>query len=520
MRKAAPTRGGGRGAKVSISKSFPAPLGGLNARDSIADMKPTDAIVLNNWWLKTSYLEIRNGCADHLTGMTGTPKTLAVYNGLDGTNKMFAVTDLGVFDASSAGAVGASVAARTNAKHQHLNFGDGTNNYLMMFNGVDKPLYYNGTTWTAIDGVSTPALTGLTTTSIISAFQYNKRLFFLEINSLSFWYLAAGAAGGALTEFNLDGVAKNGGYLMAGATWTFDGGDGLDDAAVFITSKGEIIVYKGTNPGDATAWNLVGVFNLGEPIGRRCLMKFGGDLLAVTQDGVFPLSKSLSTVDPKKEAVTNKIENEINKEAKTYGNNFGWELTLYPTESALILNIPLVDGGTKEQYVMNTITKSWTRFTGWDAECFAVFNKELYFCKSATVVKAWTGTSDYGNNIDAYGKQAFSHFGYPGVQKHFVMYKPILNTNGSISFLTDLDVDFQDNPMVDTAVYSVISGATWDVSNWDESYWAAGLAIIGRWTSPDEGIGIYGAPKIKISTNALTVQWMASDVVFQNGGIL
>ena len=33
-----------------------------------------------------------------------------------------------------------------------------------------------------------------------------------------------------------------------------------------------------------------------------------------------------------------------------------------------------------EQYVMNTITKAWCRFTEWSAEDFAVFNGELYFC--------------------------------------------------------------------------------------------------------------------------------------------
>lgn len=520
MRKAAPTRGGGSGARVTISKSFPAPLGGLNHRDSLADMKITDAITLNNWWPKTSYLESRGGCADHLTGMTGTPETLAVYNALDGTSEMFAVTTAGVFDASSAGSVGANLAARTNGRHQWINFGDGTNNYLMMFNGVDKPLYYEGTTWLAVDGATSPALTGLTTTSIVSAFQHQKRLLFLEKDSLSFWYLAAGAAGGALTEFALDGVAKHGGYLMAGGTWTFDGGDGLDDAAVFVTSKGEVIVYKGTNPGDATAWSLVGVFYLGEPIGRRCLCKFGGDLLLITQDGTYPLSLALNSVDPSKVAVTNKIETEITKETRLYGTNFGWELTLYPAQSALILNIPLVEGGEKEQYVMNTITKSWTRFTGWDAETFAVYNKELYFCTSTKVVKAWTGVSDYGNDIELYGKQAFSSFGYPGVQKHFTMFKPLLNVNGSLSFLTDFDVDFKDAPMLDSATYTVVAGAQWDVSNWDESYWAAGLEIVGRWTSPDEGVGIYGSAKLKIATNSLTIQWIANDVCFITGGVL
>lgn len=510
---------GGMMVQTSVSSSIPAPLGGLNLRDPLASMKPYYAVVLNNWYPKTSYLEVRGGCANHLTGMTGVPKTLAVYNKLDGTSKMYAVTDEGVFDATTAGAVGANLAARTNAKHQCLNFGDGTNNYLMMFNGVDKPLYYDGTTWIAVDGTSSPALTGLTTTKIISAFSSKGRLYFIEKDSLSFWYLAAGAAGGALTKFPLDGVAHKGGYLMAGATWTFDGGDGVDDAVVFVTSEGEVIVYKGTTPSDASLWRLVGVYSLGRPIGRRCLQKYGGDLVLITEGGTYPLSQSLLAAD-KRVAITNLIEDEITKEVRNYGANFGWEITPYAAQSAIILNIPIVEGGKHEQYVMNTITKAWCRFTEWDAETFVDFNGDLYFATNTKVVKAWTGYADYGANIEAYSKTAFSYFGSHSQQKQFVLFRPVLAMNGPATFLTDFDVDFSDNPISGTATYSPVSGALWDVSNWDESYWSAGIEVIKQWTSPSANVGLCASAKIKITTSTLQIQWIANDVVYQLGGIL
>ena len=520
MRNPLRSKGGAR-VQTAISKSFPAPLRGLNFRDSLASMKEGYALVLNNWFCKTSYLEVRGGASNHLTGMTGVPKTLAVYNKLDGTSKMYAATSAGIFDATTAGAVGANLLTRTDGKHQYLNFGDGTTNYLMMFNGVDKPAFFDGSTWTAVDAASSPALTGLTTTLIVSAFASKGRLYFLEINSLSFWYLAAGAAGGALTEFPLDGVAHKGGYIMAGATWTFDGGDGVDDAVVFFTSEGEIIVYKGTNPSSASAWLLVGVFELGKPLGRRCLQKAGGDLLAITEGGVFPLSQALQTASVDyRAAITNIIESEITKDARLYGSTFGWETTLYPAQSAIILNVPVVEDGEHIQYVMNTITKAWSKFTDWDAETFVEFNSELYFATNTKIVKAWTGVSDYGNNIDAYGKTSFSYFGSPGQQKNFTLFRPTLNVNGSVSFLTGFDVDFRDSVISDTATYSVVSGAIWDASNWDEAYWGAGLEIVSRWTSPSEGIGYSGAAKVKISTNSLTIQWMSNDVVWQEGGVM
>ena len=507
--------------RISAAKSLPAPVGGWNTRDALADMKPQYAIVLNNWFPKTNYLEIRGGYADYADGATGTVKTLAVYNKMSGTSEMFAYTASGIYDVSSAGTVGSSKLARTDGKHQYVNFGDGTSNWLIAVNGVDKPAYYDGSVWTAVDGVTSPALTGLTTTSIISLFVFKGRLMFIEKNSLSFWYLTAGVAGGALTEFDLSGVAKKGGYLMAGASWTMDGGSGPDDRAVFVTSEGEVIIYSGTNPGSASAWALVGVFDLGKPLGRRCLVKFAGDLVCLTQNGAYPLSQALqSAVVDNRVAITDIIDQSFNEASRSYGSNWGWEANIYPAQSAMIVNVPISEGGEHQQYVMNTITKAWCRFTDWDAETFAVYNGQLYFGTSTTVKKAWYGNNDDGSNISAYGKTAFAYFDDMGSQKRFNMFRPVLAANGSMSFLTDIDVDFRDTEITGTASYTAISGGSWDVSNWDDAYWSAGMEVLKEWTSPDDNLGYCASGKIKVTTNSLTVQWMANDWIYERGGPL
>lgn len=506
---------------TSNSKSYPAPVGGWNAKDALAAMKPTDAIVLNNWFPKTSYVEFRGGSLNTATGMTGTAKTLAVYNKLNGGNQMFAATNSGVYDVTLSGAVGASKAARTNGKHQWLMFGDATSNWLIMCNGFDKPLYYDGTTWTAVDGVSVPALTGITTTRLISPIAFKGRLMFLEVNSLSFWYLSAGAAGGALTEFDLSGVAQMGGYLMSAMSWTVDAGDGPDDRMVFVTSEGEVLVYAGTNPSSATDWALVGIYRIGKPLGRRSLSKLGGDLLIITQNGVFPLSAALQSASiDYKLAISFKIENAFNEASRSYGDNFGWKAQLYPEQSALLVNIPLSEDGQHEQYVMNTITKAWCKFTDWDAEDFAVFNNELYYCVGTKVVKAWTGVADNGANIEGYAKCAFSYFDNFNQSKKFKMFRPVLSVNGGLTYLTDIDVDFHDEPITGAAAYTVVSGATWDVDDWDEAHWSAGLEVVYQWTSPDAYSGRCAAGKLKITNNSLMIQWMACDYIYETGNML
>ncbi len=507
--------------QVSRSMSYTSPVGGWNARDALAAMKPTDAVILDNWFPQTSYVEVRGGYATHATGTTGNIKTLAVYNALDGVNEMFAYTASGIYDVSAAGAVGASKLSRTNGKHQYVNFGDGTSNWLIAVNGVDKPAYYDGTTWTAVDGASTPALTGVTTTTLVNVFVSKGRLYFIQKDSLSFWYLSAGAAGGALTEFDLSSVCKKGGFLVAGATWTIDAGDGSDDRVVFITSQGEAIIYSGTNPSSAASWSLVGIYELGNPIGYRCFQKYGGDLTVLTQNGLFPLSAAVqSAAIDYKLALSFKIERAFNDAARDYKYIWGWETNVFADRSAMLVNIPQAEDGDHVQFVMNTITKSWCRFTGWNAETFAIFDEDLYFSNGTTVYKAWTGQIDGTSDIVAYGKQAFTYFNQPGVQKKMKMFRPVLNINGNLTFLVDIDVDFQDNELTGVANYTPNASAVWGTSLWDASLWGAGMTITKQWTSPSQQVGLAFAGKLKVNTNLLEIQWMSSDYVYETGGVL
>lgn len=515
QRKIAPRR------QVSKTYSTAAPTGGWNARDPLANMNPNDAFRLKNWFPTTTDCIVRSGSAAHATGITGIVETLAVYNQTTGTNKMFAATDTDVYDASSAGAATAQTVTITDGKCQSINFGDGTTNWLILVNGVDKPLYYDGTSWTSVDGVSTPALTGLTTTQITHVNEYKGRLFFTEKSSLSFWYLSAGAAGGALTEFDLSSFANRGGYLMWMATWSFDAGDGPDDAAVFMTSEGEAIIYRGTNPSTAADWVLAGVYQLGKPLGRRSYIKYGGDLLAVTQNGVFPLSRALkqSQIDDSV-ALTYKIEKAFNDAAQSYGSNFGWDATLLSEQSALIFNIPVSEGGEHKQYVMNTITKSWCEFDSWDGECFVEFNKNLYYGGSTVVNKAWAGTSDLGSDIITEAKTAFNYFGQTSQLKKMNMFRPLLRVNGDFSFLTGLDVDFDDNPINGLASYTSNSSAVWDTAKWDESIWEGSLEIVKDWSSPSANEGYAFSGGIKTNSNGLIIHWVATDFVYEYGGVI
>ncbi len=518
MRQPRPPAGG----STHIIKSLPSPVGGWNARDPLAKMDPRDAIVLENWFPRVSDCAVRGGCADHVTGFAQRPKTLAVYNGLSGTNKLWAFTDSGIFDASSAGAVGASVLARTNGYHMWVQMAVSGGSYLMAFNGTDGPAYYDGTSWQVITGATTPALSGVTLTDLVAPNVYKRRLFILEKNKLNFWYLAADAVGGALTEFLLGPLCQRGGYTMAMGTWSLDGGGGPDDYAAFVTSEGEVLVFTGTNPSSAADWLLIGVFYVGKPLGRKCFKKYGGDLLLLTEYGAFPLSKAVqsATIDFKL-ALSNKIENAFISAARTYGANTGFCMEILPQQGALIINIPTVNGGTTaEQYVMNTTTRSWCKFTGWNISDMVTYNKELYFADATKVSKGWTSAFiDYSSNIIAQGQAAFTNFG-DARTKDFGLFRPILRANASIQFSMGIAVDFETYPGLTTATYNVVSGALWDVGFWDQSYWAAGLEAILDWRTPGCKPGEYGGGMVKVATNSAEIQWAASEYSYILGGAI
>ena len=183
--------------------SLPAPVGGWNARDSLANMAPTDAVTLVNLFPGVSSVALRGGYTKHATGMTGQVESLLVYNA-GATDKMFAAVGGDIFEVTSAGPVGAAkVTSLLNNRWEYTNITTSGGSYLYAANGVDKPLLFNGSTWTAIDGASSPAITGVTTTDLIQPTLFKNRMWFIQKNTLKAWYLPTASIGGAAQVLDL-----------------------------------------------------------------------------------------------------------------------------------------------------------------------------------------------------------------------------------------------------------------------------------------------------------------------------
>jgi hypothetical protein len=148
----------------ALIKSLPAPIGGLNARDGIAAMPPTDAVVLDNWFPTPSSVNLRNGSLNWTTGLGAPVETLAAYNSA-AASQLFAAGGANLYDVTASGAVGAPVfSGATSARWQDLNFGSTAANgqFLYLFNGVDYPLLYNGSQWQVVSGATAKSISSIT----------------------------------------------------------------------------------------------------------------------------------------------------------------------------------------------------------------------------------------------------------------------------------------------------------------------------------------------------------------------
>lgn len=481
--------------RVSIGRAIPAPVGGWDAQSPIADMPPENAVILDNIIPRAGYVETRRGSVPWQTELTDPVETGMVLR-KSGNDKIFAAAGGSIYDVSLLGGTPVSVYSGTvNSRFQWINFANDAGTFILAANGAVDPIRYNGTNWAAL----TITATGLTPSTLIDVMEHKGRTFWVENNSLRVWFLAPNAIQGAAGLLDLGTIFDKGGTLVCQANWTVDGGAGADDLAVWVTSEGQVAVYQGTNPADANDWALVGVYDIGLPLSRRSLVKYGSDLVVLTTDGVVPLSQALK-LDRAQEnlvALTQKIQLAFQNAQRSYSQNFGWEGALYARGALAIFNVPVVELQTSVQFVQNVQTGAWCRFTGLNAFCWFTANDNIMFGGSDGIYKWDEGGTDKGGQITYDLKTAFNYFGSRGALKKFQMLQPILRSSSDLQPAVEVLTDFKES--VPTAVPTVIrpSSGTWGVGEWDSAFWGANTDIRDGWTSVT-GIGYCGAVRLRL----------------------
>lgn len=485
----------------------PVPVGGLNARDALDSMPAADALALDNWFPEPTYLRLRRGYTEWVTGFAHPVETLMEWDG-GGGSEFFAASGAGIFDVTTTGTVGAAVETVTNARLQHLMFSNSGGNYLVAVNGADGVLTYDGTDW------DVQTITGATATSFVQVASWGHRLWFAPNVGSKAYYLGVDAISGAATALDMGGVWRRGGTLKAILSTSFETtGSGLNNYLGFLSSNGELAVYAGTDPANAETFALVGVYQIGTPVGARPFCQFGGDLLILTQDGCVSLMTSLQIdrASARLANTTDKISNLFNQDWRTYGTLFGWQVLTYANGHAIYVNVPTSET-TSQQYVQSTINGSWCRYTGMNAQCWGLFQNDLYFGGTTAVYKADTGASDNGAAINSVVRTAFNRHKTP-VVKRYTMVRPAMLANGDPSALLALDVDYEVGAA--GVPFTVTVGTSlWDIGLWDTATWGGASLTVRGWTAATvEGRVV--SIRMAASTIGADVQLNSFDLLYE-----
>lgn len=426
--------------------TMPAPSGGLNTIDSGVGVPPTDSLLQYNMINAEYGLRVRLGYRDWCMNLDGPPRSILPFKGShrDGSlDKAFATTSTGIYDVTAASTAppkvltfptttgdagfGISTVHVTAAGH-FLIYCDEVNGYYLYTEtsntwvkiaasgaaawaintvyALNAVTQNGGNTYTCITaGTSagavgpsgtgtdivdntvhwryTPVVSGVDPGLFVSCISWKNRLWFTERDTTRAWYLPLLTYAGTANAFTFGTRFKAGGPLVGLWSWTFDGGSGIDDALVAVSSGGDVVIYKGTDPAQAAGFYLVGVWYVGQvPSGRRICTDNGGDLLIASSFGIMPLSKLASGADilDRSQYATHKIANAFNQLVLTYGSLPGWFMKPHPQDGTLIVNVPTASGQPAGQLATSLTTKTWAQYRGLPIYlCAEPFNGSFYF---------------------------------------------------------------------------------------------------------------------------------------------
>ncbi|MBR3676169.1 MAG: hypothetical protein IKN71_03435 [Alphaproteobacteria bacterium] len=496
-----------------------APINGLNARDSIDAMDPLYAITMDNYIPLDSKIQLRPGYSKHANfSEIGDIYGLAAYR-KPNNNRFIAISNGKAYNITSGATITELGSISGNVDCQNVQYKD----RLFFVNGSDTPkVFYIDDNTQEHFGDWGFSSENLTASKIINAAVSKEFLWFVERGSLKAWYSAqAGYVSGTLNSFDLSQISKYGGELIAIADWTVDGGQGIDDLTVFVTSEGEIFVYSGSNPNSASSWELKGSYKMSKPIGYNCLMPYQGDIVIISEDGYIPLSRALSlgASGQSNYAFSDNIRGLVLDRTSKNKRKTGWQGIIYTKRGYGIFNVPV--DNRFEQHVINVNTGAWCRFTGINSRCWCEYEGNLYFAAPNYVYKFDDSLSDDGLDITGHIEQAYNNLGTNAL-KRIPLLNPKTKCSNDYNLVIYTNMDYENQKVDYYTSISVESGTKWNIAKWDLAKWSCSKANIIRsqWIE-NSAIGYKASIVFKTKTKGRLIEWYNTGIRYEVGsGIL
>ena len=313
------------------------------------------------------------------------------------------------------------------------------------------------------------------------------------------------------------------------ANWTRDGGSGADDFLVAVSNAGDVALYQGTDPSDATAFMLKGYWNVGKvPPGRRFIWDAGADLLVLSSRGltsmVMLLNGTQSSATPDF-FLSFKVGSLIGTDMATKLTEDGWSVHLHPRRDMIIITVPRIGSEAFRQYAMYSPARAWSIYRDIPMLCQGTWNGELYFGTADGRICRHYGTKDAvtvagtSTDIPYSGCTAFTDLGVPGRLKQIGMVKPLM-VSRTRAPLVDVQIrwDFDQEEIGSAPAGVDLEGNEFDTATWDATVWSGTNTVSGTFRGA-EGMGYRCAAAFRGIASVETVL-VAIDVTVEAGGLM
>lgn len=392
--------------------------------------------------------------------------------------------------------------------------------------GVDIPDGIDGLRWKYLG--PNGQITGVDPSTFAFVTVFKNRVWFVQRDTSNAYYLGTNAIFGEPSIFPLGSQLRNGGTLVGLWNWTIDGGSGIDDRLVAVSTAGDVAIYEGTDPDVAADFGLVGTWFIGAvPVGRKIASVDGGDLLILSSVGVMQVSKLVigNWVFDRSQYATAKIANLFNQLMQGSRNIPGWSVRLHPNDNTLIITVPTQEGQPTNQLAMSMATRGWSQYVNLPILSSEVWQGDLYF---GTVDGRVCINIDYVDNVQLADASSGTPVNWSGLtsfqnlgnarRKRLSIIRPVITCDAGVQAYS-MQARYDFNAALPGAPARGPGGPnSWDTGKWDSAVWDGDSNVTVR---PGGAVGMGTHVAVAFSGNAQARTIIVGfDLMFDQGGLL
>lgn len=528
---------------------IPAPVLGIDNRQSLGSMDPKTCVFSFNLQPTDYGVSVRKGYVEWANQTSSTspgdiPSTVMPFSGLAedrSDDKLFLCDEKGIWEVTTQDivnptlAIGWTSSAVGAGRCSYLQYVDVSGGlWLLVCDEVNGYYTYElaTTTWTKVAmGAGGTQIAGVDPADFVFVMEWNGRLYFIERDTSTAWYLATDSLFGTATAFNFGNKHPNGGYLAAMYSWSVDSGSGVNDLWVGVSSAGDISMWNGSYPGGSD-FSEAGTWYVGDvPTGRRIGLAVGGDLYILTGFGLLGMSSLLggrAVLDPDA-YLTAKIASSYRELIEDTIDTWGWFITVNWDKNQVVIGVPESIGLPRIQMVFNLSTLGWAYWRDLPMDYAAAWQDGLYFVGNVDsenrVYKMSGGVEDVrisgspaATAISWSMLSSYTDFGEPARFKRVQLLRPVFIVGGAPSYNIEARYDFDLLENASEPAFSAGTTGLWNVGLWDAALWGGGGGVSQTPTGA-AGLGRFVAYGLRgVSAGDTTL--IGVDVLADPGGLL